>query len=204
MAFNAYLVFNTKGSDQVIGGESTSDLVKNLYTDDPKSNKGAIEVTDFAFGVSMPVTTSRSDGGGATVGRANFDVFTASKNIDTATTSLVDYCCRGTAINRIVLHLYRQGQGTADSTTGVVKYAMVVFGFCVITKVGISGGGEELPKESLEFNYGACEYYYAFTSHDTGLRKGSPMQKGWSLIANKASTSGQAFDDIIPGDKDWT
>ena len=26
----------------------------------------------------------RSDGGGATVGRANFDVFTASKGIDTA------------------------------------------------------------------------------------------------------------------------
>ena len=34
---------------------------------------------DYGFGVSMPVTTSRSDGGGATVGRANFDVFTVKK-----------------------------------------------------------------------------------------------------------------------------
>lgn len=27
---------------------------------------GAIEITDYGFGVSMPVTTSRSDGGGST------------------------------------------------------------------------------------------------------------------------------------------
>jgi hypothetical protein len=30
---------------------------------------GAFEVTDYGFGVSMPVTTSRSDGGGSTVGK---------------------------------------------------------------------------------------------------------------------------------------
>src|SRR6478609_4114168 len=101
MAFNAYLVFGVKG-DLKIGGESTSDPVKDLFDSNPKNNKGAIELTDFGFGVSMPVTTSRSDGGGATVGRANFDVFTASKNIDTATCALMEYCCKGTNIERII------------------------------------------------------------------------------------------------------
>src|ERR1051325_1085585 len=125
MAFNAYLIFDT---DSKIEGESTSQIVG--------TNK-AIELTDYGFGVSMPVTTSRSDGGGATVGRANFEVFTCSKGIDTATTALVTYCCKGTAIPKIVLHLYRQGQGS--DVTGVVKYAMVVFQQCVITKVGITG-----------------------------------------------------------------
>src|SRR5712675_633875 len=128
MAFNAYLVF----SEGEIKGESTSAIAKD---------KGAIEVTDYGFGVSMPVTTSRSDGGGATVGRANFDVFTCSKGIDTSTTSLVTYCCKGTAIPKIVLHLFRAGEGSEAS--GVVKYAMVVFQFCVITKVAITGSGEE-------------------------------------------------------------
>src|SRR6266566_1084285 len=118
MAFNAYLVFDEASK---IKGESTSEVAKD---------KGAIEVTDYGFGVSMPVTASRSDGGGATVGRANFDVFTCTKNIDTATTSLVQYCCKGTAIKRVVLHLYRAGEGS--EATGVVKYAMIVFGFCVI------------------------------------------------------------------------
>src|ERR1700674_5882475 len=130
MAFNAYLVFI---DDVKIKGESTSE---------PESaavNSGAIEITDYGFGVSMPVSSSRSDGGGATVGRANFDVFTATKGIDTATPYLFQYCCKGTAVDAIVLHLYRAGEGTES---GVVKYAMVVFQFCVITKCAVQGSGE--------------------------------------------------------------
>src|SRR4026207_1653599 len=102
MAFNAYLLFSPASA---IKGESTSEPEKGM------AEKGAIEIADFGFGVSMPVTTSRSDGGGATVGRANFDVFTCNKNIDTATCKLVEFCCKGTAIEKAVLHLYRQGEG---------------------------------------------------------------------------------------------
>lgn len=196
MAFNAYLMFLTGNSDKIVG-ESTSIPVPDA------ENAGAMEISDFGFGVSMPVTTSRSDGGGATVGRANFDVFTCSKNIDTATCKLVEYCCKGTNIKKIVLHLFRQGEGT-DS--GVVKYAQVIFQNCVITKSGVSGGGEELPKESLEFNYGVVEYRYQYTDHDTG-KPGDPpcsaagatkMSKtSWSTIKNKVEPdAGMAFDDF--------
>jgi type VI secretion system Hcp family effector len=180
MAFNAYLVFC---EDSKIKGESTSSPQKGA------EEVGAIEVADFGFGVSMPVTTSRSDGGGATVGRANFDVFTCSKGIDTATTKLFEFCCKGTNIKMIVLHLYRQGE---SDESGVVKYAQMIFQNCVITKVAISGGGEELPKESLEFNYGVCEYRYQWTNHETGKpTDGSPQsgdknpKYGWSTIKNK-------------------
>lgn len=185
MAFNAYLVF-PKSTD--IKGESTSEIPE-------KGSAMPIEIADYAFGVSMPVTASRSDGGGATVGRANFDVFTCSKNIDTATCKLVEYCCKGTAIPKILLHLYRQGEGS--DATGVVKYAMVVFQHCVITKVGISGGGEELPKEALEFNYGVCEYVYQETDHATGKPKGSEQKRaGWSTIANKFMSTGHQFNSF--------
>src|SRR2546427_722731 len=175
MAFNAYLLFH---GDTNIKGESTSEPETGT------AGKGAIEISDYGFGVTMPVTTSRSDGGGATVGRANFDVFTCTKNIDTATTKLVEYCCKGTAIPKIVLHLYRQGDAEAS---GVVKYSMVVFNACVITKVAISGSGEELPKESLEFNYGVCEYQYRYTDHDTGKPDDNRKTRfGWSTVQNKA------------------
>jgi type VI secretion system Hcp family effector len=189
MAFNAYLLFKTGNSDK-IEGESTSEPEKGM------AKKGAIEVSDFGFGVSMPVTASRSDGGGATVGRANFDVFTCSKGIDTATCSLVRNCCKGTAIEKAVLHLYRQGEG---SESGVVKYAMVVFKNCVITKVAISGGGEELPKESLEFNYGVCEYVYQETDHETGKKTSRAQDHaGWTTIANKEATGLQTWTDFVP------
>jgi len=201
MAFNAYLVFTVDGALK-IGGESSSEVAKDLL----KADNGAIELTDFGFGVSMPVTTSRSDGGGATVGRANFDVFTASKNLDTATVPLMEYCCKGTNIKRVVLHLFRSGD---SNETGAVKYAMYVFGNCVITKVGISGSGEELPKESLEFNYGQCEYWYQVTDHDTGkpISGKNPFKSGWTLVKNKKTASGESWEAAkvsAPGTAEWS
>jgi type VI secretion system Hcp family effector len=176
MAFNAYLLFH---KDTKIDGESTSEIA---------AGTGAIELTDYSFGVSMPVTTSRSDGGGATVGRANFDVFSCNKNIDTSTTDLFLFCCKGTNIPKVELHVFRQGAG--EEASGVVKYVVVVFKHVVITKVAITGGGEELPKEALEFNYGACEYHYHKTEHDTGKHSpGGNKDSGWSLITNKQDYS---------------
>jgi len=183
MAFNAYLVFD---SNSKIDGESTSDIAVGT---------GAIEISDYGFGVSMPTTTSRSDGGGATVGRANFEVFTCSKNVDTSTHKLFELCCKGTDIAKAALHIYRQGAGTEES--GVVKYLVINFHHCVITKVTISGGGEELPKESLEFNYGVCEYWYQPTDHETGNQKGAPLKAGWSTIANKALLSSADFSSKL-------
>jgi type VI secretion system Hcp family effector len=193
MAFNAYLVITEQEMPQKIKGESTSAPEAGITKKD-----GAIELQDYGFGVTMPVTPSRSDGGGATVGRANFDVFTATKGIDTATPYLFQYCCKGTAVPSIVLHLYRAGEGT-DS--GVVKYAMVVFQWCVITKVGISGSGEELPKESLEFNYGKCEYVYQETDHNTGKKTDRALDRfGWSTIQNKQDFPLQNFNNFKPDD----
>ena len=190
MAFNAYLIFHKdargKGQGDGIVGESTSD------PEPGKTEPGAIEITDYGFGVTMPVSTSVSDGGGPTVGRANFDVFTCSKNLDTATPMLVKYCCKGTNIQSIVLHIYRSGDA---AESGAIKYAMVVFQNCVITKVGVTGGGEELPKESLEFNYGVCEYHYQETDHDTGkpAQGKKPLRSGWSTINNKLWSEFETF-----------
>jgi type VI protein secretion system component Hcp len=190
MAFNAYLVFGTKQGATTIKGESMS------LPETAAQGVGALELTDYGFGTSMPVTSSRSDGGGATVGRANFDVFTCSKNIDTATASLFQYCCLGTAIPSIVLHLYRAGD---ESGSGAIKYAMYTFQWCVVTKVGISGGGEDLPKESLEFNYGKCEYVYHVTDKATGKDAGKPECRfGWSTISNKQDFPLQQWGHFAP------
>src|ERR1700730_10941753 len=110
MAFNAYLLFSDASA---IKGESTSEPEPGM------AKKGAIEIADFGFGVSMPVTSSRSDGGGATVGRANFDRFSCSKGNQSGAWQLVQVCCKGPAIEKTLLHLYRQGQ---SDESGVVKY----------------------------------------------------------------------------------
>src|SRR5437868_15250725 len=115
MAFNAYLLFHKdvrKNPGEGICGESTS----KPQSECPTPN-GAIEIQDYAFGVSMPVSASRSDGGGPTTGRANFDIFSCTKGIDSATPFLVQYCCTGKNIPSIVLHLYRQGNPDVQGTS---------------------------------------------------------------------------------------
>ncbi len=97
----------------------------------------------------------------------------------------------GKNIEKICLHLFRAGD---EGDTGAVKYAMVVFKHCVITKVGISGGGEELPKESLEFNYGICEYHYQQTNHETGKPEGDVRRFGWSTVNNKVHADLESFN----------
>ena len=47
---------------------SFEDELNDAQLDKVQGGSGRIEVSDYGFGVSMPVTTSRSDGGGATVG----------------------------------------------------------------------------------------------------------------------------------------
>lgn len=52
------------------GANKPTTTTQATKTKPPSSTKKSnIEVTDYGFGVSMPVTTSRSDGGGATVGK---------------------------------------------------------------------------------------------------------------------------------------
>lgn len=58
---------NDKSSPKMMQ-QSTSNKTNPQPTKRKTSTK-AIEIQDYGFGVNMPVTTSRSDGGGATVGK---------------------------------------------------------------------------------------------------------------------------------------
>ena len=60
---------NDKSSPKMMQ-QRTSNKTNSQPTKRKTSTKEkAIEVQDYGFGVNMPVTTSRSDGGGATVGK---------------------------------------------------------------------------------------------------------------------------------------
>jgi hypothetical protein len=67
----------------------------------------------------------------------------------------------------------------------------------VITNVGITGGGEELPKETLEFNYGVCEYIYKQTHHETGAGIGAPKRTGWSTVTNRLLKTNVELDSNV-------
>jgi hypothetical protein len=57
-------------TEQVLETKDLEPRIEKEKADQVRGGQGSIEIQDYGFGVSMPVTTSRSDGGGATVGRA--------------------------------------------------------------------------------------------------------------------------------------
>src|SRR5436309_6485926 len=135
MAFDAFLKIGT------IPGESTD-----------SKHKEWIELAEYSFGVKQPAAGSRSDGGAATGGRADFDNFTCKKNLDKASPKLMLSCAKGEHIKEIKVELCR---ATGDKQPYLeIKYSDVII---TVVKPAGSGTGEGLPTEDLEFNFGKVE-----------------------------------------------
>jgi type VI secretion system secreted protein Hcp len=140
MAFDAYLLFQ----DPSIQGESTSEL-----------HPGSIELKSYEFGITMAAAPGRSVGGGATTGRASFQEFSCEKNIDVASPHLTFHCAAGTLLKTIVVKLYLR-IGDAEH-----NFLTLTYSDSVITECSIRGaGGDDLPSETLKFNYGAVKFEY--------------------------------------------
>lgn len=162
MAFDAYLIF----TDPSIPGESTSDL-----------HPASIELKSYDFGITMASAPGRSDGGGATTGRANLNEFTTEKNIDIASPHLAYHCAAGTVLKKIIVKLYqRLGTGAPHN------FLTLTYTDSVITECTIQGsGGDDLPSETLKINYGAVKFEYA-QSPTSASPKNNRFE--WSQVTN--------------------
>ena len=165
MAFDAFI--KIPGAD----GESS----------DEKHSKW-IELHSYGFGLTQPTGAgSRSDGGGAITGRVNLEAFTCTKSIDISSAKLALMCAKGKAIDGIVVHLNRAAEDK-------VLYLEIKYDNAVITKSSVTGSGDDLPEETLEFNYGKVDYMYYETAHDSGKLTGNKAGFLWSAITNSGSS----------------
>lgn len=94
MAFNAFLKIDS------IEGESTDE-----------SHPAWIELFSFSWGATQPVSTARSDGGGATIGRPSPQPFSFMKATDKASPVLFLKMCEGTNIRKVSLACRQAGGG---------------------------------------------------------------------------------------------
>ena len=169
MAVDAYLYIT--GITEQLGECQSAHALKN--------GPGAIEITDYTFGITMPVAENRSATGAATTGRADLTEFECTKNMDATTAHLCHACMSGRHINKVTCCIFRSVGETN------VEYITLMFSDVVITSCSVSGSGDELPKESLKFSYGAIRYSYAVTDHATGKASGEKAQFIWDEILNK-------------------
>src|ERR1041385_337842 len=148
MAINAYLKLETP----TIEGDCTAG-----------NHEKEIEVLNWNHGFVQPTSGTRASAGGGTVEQAQHQPMSLSKYIDSATTALLKTCWSGKTIGKATLTCYR-ASGAEDNKA--VEYLKVVMEDVIISNQSFSGGGGDLPAESLSLDYGTVQYPYVLQKAD--------------------------------------
>jgi type VI secretion system secreted protein Hcp len=148
--------------------------IKGDCTD--KDHTGWIEIQSFSHGLSQQIGGSRSSGGAATAGRCDHQDFTIIKELDFATPKLLEKCCDGEHIAKVVIDLCRAGQNK-------ISFMKITLSDVVVSSISPGGSaGGSMPVESLSLNYGKVEWLYTQTT-SKGEKKGQ-MKAGWDCEKN--------------------
>ena len=153
-----------------------SDQPKGETTDKWFMPMNALELQSISFGVSQAETTG-SASTGAAAGKAKFEEFTVEKFVDLASVPLYVACCAGAHYPSVMLAIRKAGGSN-------LIYVQYIFRRVFVTGINWSGGGgEEAPKETIKFRYGAMGIQYV-KQLSTGAGD-KPIQALWSAVNNK-------------------
>ena len=176
MAADNFLWFPAAATGGLLSGKATQP--EGETTDNWFSKKKALEVLSFGFGVSQ-AETSGSGSTGASAGKAKFEEFTIEKYVDLASVPLYNACTAGAHFPSIMLAVRKAG-GTN------LLYLQYIFRMVFVTGINWSGGGgEEAPKETIKFKFGAMGIQYIQQTASGG--EGTKIQGLWSTTTNKPS-----------------
>jgi type VI secretion system secreted protein Hcp len=155
------------------------DGIKGESTD--SAHKDWIEILSWAHAISQPASATANSAGGGTSGRCKHEDFVITKYVDLASPKLYETCCNGKHISKVVIELMRASGGSA------VKYMAIEMDQVVISKVAPGGGSsDDLPTETVSFNYGIIKWTYTQQKRADGS-KGGNVTGGWDSVANKVA-----------------
>lgn len=173
MAKDNFLWFPSAATGGLLVGKATQP--EGESTDDWFSKKKAVEINSFSFGIAQ-AETSGSGTTGSSAGKAKFEEFTVEKDVDQASCPLFVACTAGAHFPSLMLVIRKAG-GTN------LLYLQYVFMQVYVTGVNWSGGGgEENPKETIKFKFGAMGIQYVQQLATGG--EGKKMIGSWSAVTN--------------------
>jgi len=191
MAADNFLIFPSAATGGLLIGKATQP--EGESTDDWMAQHKAVEIASFSFGISQAETTG-SGTTGASAGKAKFDEFTVEKDVDQSTAPLFNACTAGAHYPGLLL-VARKSGGTH------LLFVQYVFAQVFVTAVNWSGaGGEENPKETIKFKFGAMGIQYIQQKPDGS--EGTKMSASWSVLTNDNTLtvpSGGAAPAYLPG-----
>jgi len=154
------------------------DGIKGESTD--ASHKDEIELMSFSHGISQPRSAVASTSGGGTAGRCNHTDLSVVKELDSATPILDQYCCTGKHIDSITITL-RRSDGDKSIPYMVYKLTDVV-----ISSANVNGMSDQVPTETVTFNYAKIEWEYTKQNRKGGGAAGK-TNGSWDLAKNAVS-----------------
>ncbi len=142
-------------------------------------HKDWIELLSYSHQMDQPTSATRSSAGGAAAGRTVHHDFHVTKYIDKASPKIYEAVSKGTHIKKVKLEVCRAGGSQ-------VKFLEVTMEEVLISSVAPAshGGKEDLPTESVSFNYGKIEWVYTQQKRADGSGGGNVAGKH-DLTANK-------------------
>ena len=155
------------------------------------SKKGALEVLSLSFGITQ-AESSGSGSTGAGMGRAKFDEFTIEKFVDRASVPLYNACTAGAHFPDVLLAVRKPGGSN-------LLYLQFIFRMVFVTNISWSGGGgDETPKETVKFKFGAMGIQYQQQDAKGQPKTGGKNSASWSTVTNKNELTVPGLDAAPP------
>jgi type VI secretion system secreted protein Hcp len=174
MAADNFLWFPAAATGGLLTGKSSQP--EGETSDSWFSKKKALEVMSFSFGVSQ-AETSGSGSTGAGAGKAKFEEISIEKAVDLSSVPLYNACTAGAHFPSVMLVVRKAGGSN-------LLYLQYIFRMVFVTNISWSGGGgEEAPKETIKFKFGAMGIQYIQQLATGG--EGTKMVGMWSTTQNK-------------------
>jgi type VI protein secretion system component Hcp len=176
MAADNFLWFPEAAKGGLLTGKSSQP--EGETTDAWFSKKKALEILSLSFGVAQAETTG-SGSTGAAAGKAKFEEFTIEKGVDLASVPLYSACVAGAHFPSVMFAVRKAGGSN-------LLYLQYCFRMVFVTNISWSGGGgEEAPRETVKFKFGAMGIQYIAQKADG--TEGTKMQGMWNTTSNKPS-----------------
>lgn len=167
-AGSIFLKIDGLSGETAIKGEST---IKGEAI--PKSDAGYLKIDSFSLG-AHGTSNIGSQSSGAGAGKATFETFTITKQIDSASPTLFQAAATGKHFPDATLFFTHKAKGGQQQNYLEIK--LFNLGIATIQDGASSSGA---PEEQVTFNFLKIEETYL-------QNKGAPVTVGWDLATNKA------------------
>ena len=167
-----------------------SDL-KGETEDSKHGPEHGIEFKSFSHKVVQPKSATSSTAGGHTAERTEHGDVEITKDIDAASTKILQAASAGTIYKKVKLYFYRALGGSDSTQSGNkrIDYLTIELDNVLISEVQLNlGHGDErkdgLPVETVKLRYSRIKWTYNSSPLDGSRQRATNVTGGWDLAKN--------------------